>query len=485
MTATMLRNPANRPYKFTAKGCRAGGIDGEGGDIITTPGYETDWGDARHSYNMLAYADDSGGRHHIMHDGSKREGIPGIVQPNYGLPTKQCLDFMLDMVTDPSDLIFWFSGTYDCVKVISDLPLENLRELAKTERTEWEGYIIRFRARKFFQVIEPRYGKIRCADGRYRYRRSVTIWDSFGYFQMGFVSALEGATHLFTDTELAMLPVIKDMKAKRSEFKDVPDDIILEYCYGEVTLLAKMMREIIVATEGMGIYPRSYHGSSAISTEWMRQHNIQNHTGNAGIPDEIINAGYFGGRFENCGVGHAPTGLIDHAPPVITWSAESEFQPSNISWAADIRSAYPAQLVKLPCARHATSRRVTEFEPGKLGIYLTGSKTSGPWAPFPIRIPSQFARVDKSNLPEHVKQWRRALTSKQVLFAHGGMRWVYQDEVTIARKHFGDEAIPVYDGYVIDVNCDCPAPFAAIQELYDERRSIKKEIKRTGVYNAL
>jgi hypothetical protein len=479
-----------RPRKWTAAGRRVIGLDGEGNDIgpeldrLLDSGQfmgamqtAYDW-KARHSYTLLAAADDGGWKEHVSHDGSQRPGTDET-RPNYGLPTKTCFEFCLDMIRDPSDLVFGFSFTYDSVMMICDLPLKNLIELSRHESTEWEGYLIQFRPRKYLKIAVPRYGKIRCADGTHRYRRSVTVWDSFGYFQMSFVEALSKSKALFTKTELDMLPMIAKMKKLRSQMAGMSKKRILVYCYAEVRLLAKMMRDVIVSTETYGVFPSSFYGSSAIAGPWMQDHRVQDFIGDAGLPHSVIDASYFGGRFENRGVGQAGTWAWDRLTHDYVRTAYS----------ADIRSAYPYQLVRLPCLAHATSRRVTDLEPGKWGVYLVGSDTSGPWAPFPIRIPADVARADRASLPDGKEAWLRALTNKQVLFAHGGKRWVWQDEVAVARKHFGAEAIPVYDGYVIETHCDehgCSGrPFAAVQDLYDERARIKKEMKRTGIYNGL
>lgn len=484
-----------RPRKWAAANRRVIGLDGEGNDIgpeldrlldsgqfMEAISTAYDW-KARHSYTLLAAADDWGWKDHVSHDGSQRPGTDDT-RPNYGLPTKTCFEFILNIPRDPSDLIFGFSFTYDSVMTICDLPLRNLIELARHESTEWEGYLIQFRPRKYLKIAVPRYGKIRCADGKHRYRRSVTVWDSFGYFQMSFVEALSKSKALFTKSELAKLPMISKMKKFRSQFAGMDEKRILDYCYAEVRLLAKMMRDVIVSTESYGVFPSSFYGSSAIAGPWMQDHRIPDFIGNAGLPQDVIDASYFGGRFENRGVGLAGTWAWDRLSHDYVRTA----------WSADIRSAYPYQLARLPCLAHATSRRVTDLEPGpgepggKWGVYLVGSETSGPWAPFPIRIPADVARADRAGLPSG-QSWLKALTNKQVLFAHGGKRWVWQDEVSVARKHFGADAIPVYDGYVIETHCEehgCSGkPFAAVQDLYDERARIKKEMKRTGVYNGL
>lgn len=443
-----LPSGLTRPRVATAAGRRVIAVDGEGNDI-----------DGRHAYTLLCAADDRGKiRRHVAHDGTRRPADDDR-QANHGLSTKACLDFLLSLPQSPTDLVVAFSFTYDAVKIIADLPLANLLELSATETTDWEGYRIEFRPRKFFTVAQPRYGKIKAyaPDGKVitRFRRMVNVYDAFGYFQMSFVNALRKTSRdVFTDTEWATVDEIDDMKARRSQFEDEDPARILAYCYSEVTMLAKLMRQVITSTEDMGIYPKSFHGSSAIAAQWMRDRKITNrrggHIADPGVPEHAVYGAYFGGRFETTHIGR----LGD-------------------CHAYDINSAYPAVARRLPCLAHATARQVTEFEPGQLGVYLVGSATSGDWAPFPIRIDGDTARThsipydrgDREGLSKRLK----ALVNRQVLFAHGGRRWVWQDELAAARRHFGDDAIPVFDGWVIEPGCD-HQPFAEIDTLYAQRQ---------------
>ena len=122
--------------------------------------------DNRHSYVMLAAADDRGFRTNIQHDGSKRKGTrhdgprfagnthyhANDTAPNYGLPTKQALDFLLSLPRSPSDLVISFSFTYDVTKILQDMPISKLWEFAKEGATYWEGYSISGIPRKYFDI---------------------------------------------------------------------------------------------------------------------------------------------------------------------------------------------------------------------------------------------------------------------------------------------------------------------------------------------
>lgn len=427
-------------------------VDGEGMDIS-----------GRHSYTLLAAADDQGFSAYVETDGSRREAEGTVRQPNYGLPTVDCLDFLLSLRKRHSDLFVAFAFTYDANKIISDLTQEQVIELAATEKVMFGKYRIEFRPRKYLKIAIPSAGKKVMPDGSTGYRKGITVWDAFGYFQQSFVSALYGSAHLFDESDMTVINVIADMKAKRSNFENVPKEEILSYCFSECRFLSTMMRDVCASVEKLGLYPRSFHGASAIAQRWLKDNNISAYLGEAGIPEDVIKAAYYGGRFEHPEVGRVGS-LSEDGHRYLR--------------AYDINSAYPAVMVGLPCLAHATSRKVTEFEPGKYGVYLVGSETEGTWAPFPIRVDKEAAArangfTYKSVAQDTASEWLRNLVNHQVLFAHGGKRWVWQDEVEIARKHHGDAAIPVYEGYVIETGCNCPPPLAEIADLYKERQRIK------------
>jgi hypothetical protein len=155
----------------------------------------------------------------------------------------------------------------------------------------------------------------------------------------------------------------------------------------------------------------------------------------AGLPVDVAIMSYYGGRFEI-----AAQGLVG----------------DQIEY--DIQSAYPSVAVNLPCLKCGRFRHVDDFEPGKLGFYYAGSRTSGPWAPFPFRADSHTGR-----------EYLNRASKGAIAFVHGGRRWVTSHEVGIARKYFGADAIPVFSGWVFDPGCN-HKPFAELLRLYLRRK---------------
>lgn len=396
-------------------------VDGEGQDVA-----------GRHAYVLLAAADDRGYRAHVRHDGTLRPGSPrpalgerygpDDVAPNHGLPTRICLDFLLDVPEHKSDLIISFAFTYDVTRILLDLPLHCLEEYADTGRTVWEGYEISGLPRKFFRV---RSGGRECK-----------VWDTFTYWQMAFAKALRSSRSLFTDAQWDKISFIEEMKAERGELEKLDPAQVLDYCYSECEYLSILYRDFLRQCEGMDLRVTRYSGPGALAEAFFAAEKVRSMMPRGdsafpcGIQPAVPMAAYYGGRFE--------TAVLGTVGDVIEY---------------DIHSAYPAIAVDLPCLACGQFERVREYVPGRLGYYFVGSRTSGPWAPFPFR-----ASADTRDL-------LNGASKGSIAYAHGGRRWATSYEVEVARRYFGVDAIPVFDGWVFRRGCN-HKPFDRVRELY-------------------
>ena len=493
------------------------GVDSESWDIPLSPYIESinpnvaikGW----HSDTILIAADDMGRHKELIHDGSHRESSANVAR-NYGLPTVRCLEFLLNLPEDA--LIVGFVFSYDTTKLLADLPLENMRELCNediipeieynrrvraiaqqyglplnyvhsaglvsTASTVYEGYLIQYTPRKQLTITDLNAGRHWVKDkfrdnngnwktdnkGRPEWKRHVIVWDVFTFFQKPFVGALKDyrcgqcqackskpQKHcLKAPWNPGDLDRIAEMKLHRGAFDPSEQDAIVQYCIDECRYLAFLVRDLLIQIEGFGLELSRFDGSGAIASAWMKANKIKNYlpirTGDtntdlipdfylSGLPESVAYCGYFGGRFEISEIGYMGT-----------------------LYGYDINSAYPAITVTLPCLAHGHFEHVTDYVPGHVGVYLAGSETSGKYAPFPFRTD------DTIDTPGMVKD--------AIYYCHGGKRWIWSDanethsELAIARKHFGKDAIPIYDGWVwIPDGCDCE-PFASIPEMYRLRQ---------------
>lgn len=416
-------------------------IDGEGHEI-----------NGRHAYTLLACADDKGFRSSIEHDGSIRPavfndgeransplGTPSQyhaddIAANHGLPTEQMLDWLISLPKGKADLFIAFSFTsYDGTKIFTDLPYSKLVEFSKTNATEWRGFTITQIPHKFIRIEKD--------------DRSIKIWDVFAYWQMKFTSALAGSSNLFNAEQQIVIDFIGRMKAERSNFDRMSEDEIKEYCYNECEYLSIMYRDLLIQLQelnadgdGTGLKPLRHSGPGAVAETFYALIKLKeymparNTTYTAGMPTDVAIMSMYGGRFETAILGEMGDG--------------HEY---------DVQSAYPSIAVNLPCLAHGQFKRVRRFIPGKLGFYRAGSRTSGPWAPFPFRTNKETAHLLNN------------ASKGSIAFVHGGRRWVTAFEVEKAIKYFGKAAIPIFDGWIWESNCN-HKPFAELQRLYDVRK---------------
>jgi hypothetical protein len=488
------------------------GVDSEGWNIPLSPGVKSvnphvsdrGW----HSDVMLVAADDKDYRKILLHDASRRERTVTQAR-NYGLPTVKAIEFLLNLPKDALIVGFYFS--YDVTKLFADLPLANMLELcdegiieqenyehrvkaihAEYEltldyihsarlvapaTTIYEGYWIHYTQRKELVIKDLKAGRHKVRDKfrdaktglsrlgkpEWEWAREVIIWDVYTFFQASFVKALgnyrcgqcEGciktrngeSTHcqkaLWT---LADLERIEQMKLHRGAFEASEQDAIVNYCIDECRYLSFLVRDLLTQIDSFGLKLTRFDGSGAVASAWMKQNNIKDYLPSreiiaeiddipvfslAGLPEYIALCAYFGGRFEISEIGYMGT-----------------------LYGYDINSAYPFITVNLPCLVHGHFEQVSNYQPGKIGVYLAGSQTSGRYAPFPFRTDSDNKEIARD----------------AIYYCHGGKRWIWHKELEIARKHFGTVAIPVYDGWIwISDECSCN-PFKDIPYMYKQRQ---------------
>jgi hypothetical protein len=124
------------------------------------------------------------------------------------------------------------------------------------------------------------------------------------------------------------------------------------------------------------------------------------------------------------------------------------------SYQYDINSAYPEQIVKLPCLKHGRWTRGTGRLPKYHDLLL-------------VHIEYEGDNPDCGPLPH-----RRA--DGAVLHPMCGRGWYWKDEVDAAidaglMDEYKVSEWVAFSSYCSEVGCDNPYPFAGIQDLYDKR----------------
>lgn len=303
-----------------------------------------------------------------------------------GLTTDECAEMILRIPA--KYLIFGYMFSYDITKIIEDMPLDKRYYLVHPEarktrvckackhkfrliRTtcpkcasplvhEQHGTRrVRFHqnAFNFFNGKFSVYGKYDADEQRYKENRKVN--DCFKFFGCSFVEAIK-AWDVATPEQIEE---ISKMKGKRGAFDVEEPEDITRYCQSECQLLARMMRKLITAHKDADIPLRDYFGAGSTAGALLKKNNVDLYRGRSWCDDcqkefsavqrvcpdcgeskgvkiqEIsapdpslviaIMSAYFGGRFENSGIG-----FVD-----------------NLIYSNDIASAYPYALSFMPCLR--------------------------------------------------------------------------------------------------------------------------------------
>ncbi|MGH7240468.1 MAG: DNA polymerase, partial [Candidatus Saccharimonadales bacterium] len=256
-------------------------------------------------------------------------------------------------------------------------------------------------------------------------KKSVTIWDIFGYFQRSFVKACQewsvGQEHLGQ---------IAAMKAKRGEFADESPENIRSYCQSECQILVELFRKLLDCVASVGLKLSAYNGAGSIAEAILRKFDVLSAKDDAPLLEresEIMSA-YFGGRFEMRTVGHFER-LYNY----------------------DINSAYPAALLTVPSLTGA------RWERGVQGIGLVKvrwkiDETRDLFGPLPVRAKDQ-----------------------SITYPSCGTGWYWSFEADAAREYLREVfavELEYIDGWEL-VTISDEKPFEFLRELYVERRRRK------------
>lgn len=418
------------------------GVDGEGHDLP----------DGRHIYTLLSAVDERG------------KVVGEIENPN-GLSSVECVGMLLGL--PPHSLKFIFMGSYDWTKIIEDLELEDIYyimhpesrrlRLCRTCKKAWTkddktcphcGNAKTRSIQKHRRVHRDRHGnKLGVAfdwfNGSFTVVRDKIrskVWDCFKFFQCSFVKAIK-QWKIGTPEQHAR---IEEMKAKRGAF-DVEDPAkVREYCREECTLLAQMMRAVLLACEEAGIKLRQYHGAGSIASALLKLNKVKNYLGRPlemfpkGMQDAVMSA-YFGGRFENSIVGFVLKPVYNR----------------------DIFSAYPYAETHLPCLDCGKWWHVSTNMSGHK-VLTKARNASLAVVHFRVKSRSVFERKD---IPWGPLPCR--LESGSITFPTGFEGWAWLPEIEAAIKGWPD-LIEVLDAWVYRTNCD-HKPFGWIPAAYRKR----------------
>ena len=382
------------------------GLDGEG------------TGRAPHRYTLLAWSDESGER--TAHIADSR-----------GLSTRRCLDFLLALPLDAKPFGYYLQ--YDWTMMLRDMPNPKLwllfrPQCRKIPKDEGGGFVpVRWRNYKLHYLA----GMFRVT----KRGRSVTVWDVGRFFQAPFCDGTPRSALVTWDIGTqAERDMVAAMKAKRSTFERKQSTKIREYCLLECRLLAKLVDKLNSSHATAGLPLRTWHGPGSTASVMLKKMSIAKKRGwQPAAVKRAASCAFFGGRFE-----HSMMGEVKG--PVFGF---------------DIVSAYPAQLVGLPCLEHAQWEHVENesmlcsAESAVVRYELKKTRSKRAWGPLPCRMPNGTIVFPRS----------------------GSTGWVWLDEFRAARAWSN---VAFVEAWVLRRSCDC-VPFARIGEWFLERNRVGRK----------
>jgi DNA polymerase type B, organellar and viral len=361
------------------------------------------------------------------------------------LHTFDILDFMVGVGTrNPVAFHVGFAFNYDANMILQSLTTKTMERLHKNGQVSLhkkggERYHVQFRPSKWFSVTKygPRYdAKTNPTD-----KRTVKVYDIFGFFGKSFIKAYE-------DIVGPVPQVIVDGKANRKDFANISFDEIETYWQVEIAMLQELAEALRRNLYGAGLRITQWHGPGALASFSLRQHSIRNHM--AVCPPEVREAArhaYAGGRFEMFRLGRT-------LGPI---------------YSVDINSAYPFAITRLPDLTGGTWQRNTKPDPSKLarfGVYR-------------VRL---LPTVGGSFLERAAGPLFHRDPMGNISFPWILDGWYWSPEVRNLTR-LADNRYEIVEGweYVGGRQAGKPLPFAWIQEVYDKRL----EWKAAGIASQL
>lgn len=340
-----------------------------------------------------------------------------------GISTRQAFTFLTSEATriGPGATHVGFGWSYDANMAMRDLPRLLLRRVWKGDRVRaLRTFRFSYRPRKSLWVRNDLTG-----DG-------LTIWDVFGFYQQSFVEAVEKNL----GRKDPRLPLIRQGKARRSEFTPEDLPLIRRYTPAEVSCLVDLCRKLHASFEAAGLRLRRWDGAGAAAAALLERERLKVHL--ASVPKEVHKAALYafaGGRIETLRYGRH-VGSIHHY---------------------DLRSAYPDAATKLPSLRAGRWKRTRQRVPDE---------------PFSlVKVRWDFTRLGTRRT---LMPFAFRASSGAIFFPRRGTNWVWRPELDAA---LGDRDLArgtrILDGWSFVPNGNA-RPFGWIPALYAERERMKR-----------
>lgn len=322
--------------------------------------------------------------------------------------------------------------------ILRDLPVKKMQELKDKTWTTWQGFRVEHIPKKWFSVSGVIAGK----------KVSLRVQDIFTFFGCSFVKALRG-WNVGTTPEVEEISSGKD---SRNSFRLVDlDSHIRPYWEKELRLLVELAEQLRSVLYSADLRITGWYGPGNIATFLYKKYGTAEQM-NQELPKPIITASqyaYAGGRFEGFKAG---------------------LHNGNI-YSADINSAYPYALSRMPNLRNGTwihtrdSDRIRSVST-RVGLYRVEYRFN--------RTIVEKARREGFPLP----LFHRRQTG-HVWYPEASKGWYHAPEFKILMDMWEESQGRLFSKFEIleawIYEDDGTSPFAWVSEMYDQRLEWKQQ----------
>jgi hypothetical protein len=255
-----------------------------------------------------------------------------------GISTYAALSMLADIgARERGSIHVAFASGYDVNMILGDCSPGQLRRI-------WAGawtavcngaFVIQYRPRKSFSVR------------RWGMKRSTVLWDTFGFFQSSFVSAVEQ----YLGKDWPDLKMIAAQKQLRSSFTLADTDAVSVYCRAECTTLVAVMQKLHGYMGDAGLQVSRWDGAGAVAAALLKREGASAHISRA-VPTEVQTAArhaYAGGRSELIRYGYAPEQPIFHYDINSAYPTAMQHCRRSSPVGGDGCAALAVMLARLPC----------------------------------------------------------------------------------------------------------------------------------------
>jgi hypothetical protein len=417
-------------------------------------------------------------------------------------------------------IFLMFGSGYDITQILARTSLRCAHNVVKkadydnpgeemTAPELWGEYAFSYLKGKWFDIWKLRdHSQPFHGNGDLDAIAHIKIFDVFGYFQKPFADVVDDMVkrEMATEYEQAL---IARMKALRGKFASETIDNITEYCLAECRLLSKQMTELRELMFALGLKPKSWHGPGALANAAFSKHKVTKYFGdhisasNISEQQEWANHAFIGARIESPMQGYLKSGVGAAALHIY-----------------DVSSCYPAGVVELPslAPEHGQWRKSGPISFESLPEFLTRVEAMSPVSMFKVRwkLPTVEKRYKApANIIDLKEQefWKGSRSkflpffplpyrtkSGAILFPSSGYSNAMRDDIVAAIKWLirfcpdfpkkktlegSNIVFEIEDAWIWEPNENAVYPFAFIRDYYNQRRAMKDETARTGVYNPM